>query len=60
MNLTEKSKYMAMLLRHKPEKGNITIDTQGYTDVNSLINSDIHIMRMVLKLEPIKVIVYLM
>ena len=39
MDLTEKSKYMAMLLRHRPEKGNITIDTQGYTDVNSLLKA---------------------
>lgn len=38
-NLTETSKYMAMLLRHAPEKGNITIDTQGYTDVNSLLKA---------------------
>jgi len=39
MNLIEISKYMSMLLRHAPEKGNITIDTQGYTDVNSLLKT---------------------
>ena len=38
-NLTETSKYMSMLLRHAPEKGNITVDTQGYTDVNSLLKA---------------------
>ena len=39
MNLTEISKYMAMLLRHKPEKGNIQLDKEGYTDVESLLKA---------------------
>ena len=39
INLTETSNYMALLLRHQPEKGNIIIDTQGYTDVNSLLKA---------------------
>ena len=39
MNLTEKSKYMAMLLRHKPEKGNLKLDSNGYTDVDSLLKA---------------------
>ena len=39
MNLNEISKYMAMLLRHKPEKGNIKLDKEGYTDVESLLKA---------------------
>lgn len=39
MNLTEKSKYMAMLLRHKPEKGNLKLDSDGYTEVDSLLKA---------------------
>ena len=35
MNMNEISKYMSMLLRHKPEKGNIKLDKEGYTDVES-------------------------
>lgn len=35
--LTEKSKFMSYLLRHKPENGNIELDVQGYTDVLSLL-----------------------
>ena len=38
-DLTETSKYMAMLLRHKPEAGNITLDEQGYTDTKSLLSA---------------------
>jgi len=37
--LTEKSRYMSYLLRHKPEDGNITLDVQGYTDVLSLLKA---------------------
>ena len=37
--LTEKSKYMSYLLRHKPEDGNIELDVQGYTDVLSLLKA---------------------
>ena len=39
MELKKKSKYMAMLLRHKPEKGNLTLDKEGYTDVGNLLNA---------------------
>ncbi|MCR5106279.1 MAG: RNA 2'-phosphotransferase [Eubacterium sp.] len=39
MNQTEKSKYMAMLLRHKPEKGNLKLDSDGFTDVDSLLKA---------------------
>lgn len=39
LNLTEISKYMAMLLRHKPEKGNLKLDKEGYTDVESLLKA---------------------
>ena len=39
MNLTDKSKYMALLLRHKPEKENLTLDKDGYTDVQSLLKA---------------------
>ena len=39
MNLTEKSKYMAKLLRHAPELGNLTIDRNGYTSVESLLKA---------------------
>lgn len=37
--LTEKSKFMSYLLRHKPEDGNIELDVQGYTDVLSLLKA---------------------
>lgn len=37
MNLEAISKYMSLLLRHKPEKGNLTLDTQGYTSVDKLL-----------------------
>lgn len=33
------SQYIALLLRHKPEKGNIKIDEFGYTEVESLIKA---------------------
>lgn len=39
MNLEETSKYMALLLRHKPEKGNLTLDKSGYTSVDSLLKA---------------------
>ena len=39
MNLTNKSKYMALLLRHKPEKGNLILDKEGFTDVQSLLKA---------------------
>ena len=36
-DLNEKSKFMSLLLRHKPEVGNIKLDSLGYTDVNKLL-----------------------
>ena len=39
MSLLEKSQYIAMLLRHKPEKGNLILDEEGYTDVESLLRA---------------------
>ena len=39
MDLQEKSKYMSMLLRHKPERENLTLDSEGYTDVNDLLKA---------------------
>ena len=35
---TDTSKYMALLLRHKPEQGRIVLDEQGYTDVRKLLD----------------------
>ena len=39
MNLTDKSKFMALLLRHKPEKGNLILDKEGFADVQSLLKA---------------------
>ena len=39
MNLNEKSKYMAYLLRHHPEDAGLTLDSQGYTDVDKLLSA---------------------
>ena len=38
-NLDEKSRFMAFLLRHKPEKGNLILDKEGFTDVESLLKA---------------------
>lgn len=37
MNLTKASKYMALILRHKPETIGITLDKHGWANVNELI-----------------------
>lgn len=37
MNLTEKSKFLALILRHKPEEIGITLDEHGWANVNELI-----------------------
>ena len=37
MSLTETSKYMSLILRHKPEVIGITLDKHGWADVNELI-----------------------
>ncbi len=40
MSLTPKSKYLALLLRHAPEKGSITLDEYGWASVADLTNSE--------------------
>ena len=40
--LTKISKYMCLLLRHKPEKGNLKLDSEGWTDVNALLTACIN------------------
>ena len=37
MNLTRTSKYISLLLRHKPEKAGIYLDQHGWADVEELI-----------------------
>lgn len=39
MSLTETSRYMSLILRHKPEVIGITLDEHGWADVNKLIVS---------------------
>lgn len=36
---TRKSKYIALLLRHKPEEGDLVLDREGYCNVNNLIKA---------------------
>ena len=37
MGLKETSKYMSLILRHKPETIGITLDEHGWADVDELI-----------------------
>ena len=37
MNLTKTSKYLSMILRHRPEVAGITLDEHGWADVEELI-----------------------
>lgn len=37
MNLTKTSKYLSLILRHKPEAAGITLDGHGWADVEELI-----------------------
>jgi hypothetical protein len=37
MNLTRTSKYVSLLLRHKPEKAGIHLDQHGWAEVDELI-----------------------
>lgn len=37
MNLTKVSKYLALILRHKPEAAGITLDKNGWANVKDLI-----------------------
>lgn len=38
MNLTKVSKYLALILRHKPETIGITLDEHGWANVKDIIN----------------------
>ena len=38
MNLTDTSKYLSLILRHKPQVAGITLDEHGWADVGELIN----------------------
>lgn len=38
MNLQNLSKYISLILRHKPEAAGITLDEHGWANVNELIN----------------------
>lgn len=38
-NLTEKSKYLSLLLRHKPELANLELKEDGWVDVHTLIKN---------------------
>ena len=38
MDLIETSKYISLILRHKPETIGITLDEHGYANVNDLLN----------------------
>lgn len=51
--LTKLSKFLSLILRHKPEEINLTLDANGYADVNQLItlintNSEYHITHTIL------------
>ena len=37
MDLSRVSKFISLLLRHKPEEGNLTLDEHGWCDVDDLI-----------------------
>ena len=37
MNLTNTSKYLSLVLRHKPEAAGITLDEHGWANVTELI-----------------------
>jgi len=38
-DLTKASKYIALLLRHKPEEGDLTLDKEGYCLTNDLVKA---------------------
>lgn len=42
MNLTKISRYISLILRHKPEEIGITLDEHGWANVNELLNG-VHI-----------------
>ena len=37
MNLTKVSKYISLILRHKPEEIDITLDEHGWANVDKLV-----------------------
>ena len=39
MNLTSTSKYLSLILRHKPEAAGVTLDEHGWANVDELIES---------------------
>lgn len=39
MSLKDKSKYLSLLLRHAPEKGNVTLNKAGWCVINDLISN---------------------
>lgn len=42
MSLTTKSKFLSLILRHKPEEVGLSLDSEGWADVNELVEkSDI-------------------
>lgn len=39
MNLTTVSKFLALILRHKPEELGLTLDEQGWCNVDELVKA---------------------
>ena len=37
MNLVKESKYLSLILRHKPEAAGITLDEHGWADVDEVV-----------------------
>lgn len=37
--LERNSKFLALILRHKPEKGNIVLDKNGWAEINDVVNN---------------------
>ena len=56
LNLTEVSKYMSLILRHKPEVIGICLDEHGWADVDELINgiAKTHVFNMEILEEIVK------
>jgi putative RNA 2'-phosphotransferase len=46
INLTKKSKLLALILRHKPEQFDITLDAEGYANVSDLLDTGKFTMEM--------------
>lgn len=42
--MSNRSKYLSLILRHKPEIANLTLDKEGFVDIKTLIaNTDFSI-----------------